>query len=966
MKTKGFLGVIFLMVVAMTAFSQTYHQPNVIEVNNLLQNQNCEVQVQFFANSKDQVNYFSRKYSVDHVKMVSEDNFQIRAYLNNTDLQKFLNEQVQYQIKDAEPASKAFTMATTTAQMVNWDRYPTYSVYTQLLANFQTNYPTLCKIDTILANTPGGKKILVAKISKNVNIHEDEPEFLYSSTMHGDETTGAIFMLRLIDYLLSNYTTVPRVTNLLNNMEIYICPFANPDGTYKTNNNTIGNSPTSTRTNFNNVDLNRNYPDPWTGNNPDGNATQPETQAFMTFATAHNFVMSANFHGGAELANYPWDYYTTTERPQPDAAWWISVCKEYVDSCKSSASNNGYMTEVAYTGAYPGVTEGADWYAVTGGRQDYMGYFQKCRELTLEVSATKALGTENLNTYWNYNFKSLMQFMEQALYGIRGVVTDANTGLPIKAKILIESHDAYNTEVYTSLPVGNYHRPIKGGTYSVTYSAPCYLSQTYTITAADKQSVRKDVQLILGLEAKFFVADSITCNPTVTFQNITDSTATGNTWNWSFGDGATSTLSSPSHTYASEGTYTVRLISTNSCSQNDTTIKTNYIHIQQPGIPVGINGQRCNAGSVTLQASGSGTMRWYNLATAGTLLATGNVFVTPSLSANTTYYVENWDVADSITGGDSRVNTEGGFYNNTSEYGLFFDALKPFKLMSVLVNANSSASRTFKLYNSSGVVIQQKTVTLAVGQTRVFLNFDVPQGTGFKLTANTNPNLYRNNTTASYPYLIGDLVKITASNAASSPSSVYYFFYDWHVQEVGCVSARVPVTASILPGTNPTASFMYTQTDFLSFSFSNNSSNSNSWLWNFGDGTTSVDQNPTHLYAQTGQYPVKLLAYSNCGSDSASQSVTILDGGVDASQKITVAEVFPSPAKDFITLKINSQKGYVTTYIIYNNVGQLVQQGEIYLNTGLNVSEIRIEHLLVGSYYLKLSIIDKPIKVIKI
>lgn len=1036
----------------MSAFSQTYHQPNVVEVNNLLQNQNGEVQVQFFANSKDQVNYFSRKYSVDHVKMISEDSFQVRAYLNNTDLQKFINEQVQYQIKDAEPASKAFTMATTTAQMVNWDRYPTYSVYTQLLANFQTNYPTLCKIDTILANTPGGKKILVAKISKNVNIYEDEPEFLYSSTMHGDETTGAIFMLRLIDYLLSNYATVPRVTNLLDNMEIYICPFANPDGTYKTSNNSIGNSPTSTRTNFNNVDLNRNYPDPWTGNNPDGNTTQPETQAFMNFATAHNFVMSANFHGGAELSNYPWDYYTTTERPQPDAAWWISVCKEYADSCKSAASNNGYFTEQAYSGAYPGVTEGADWYAVTGGRQDYMGYFQHCRELTLEVSATKALGTENLNTYWNYNFKSLMQFMEQALYGIRGIITDSITGLPIKAKVLVESHDAYNTEVYSSLPVGNYHRPIKGGTYTVTYSAPCYQSQTHTITVADKQSVRKNIKLVPGMRAGFVVADTITCNSTIVFKNTTDSTVTGNTWKWDFGDGTFSTQNSPTHTYASEGAYSVTLVASNSCSQKDTLVKTNYIQIQLPNVPSVTNGSTCTVGPVILTATASGNVRWYDQLVGGNLLATGNTFTTPTISSPQTYYVENLEVADSITGGDSRVSTGGGFYNNNSEYGLFFDALKPFKLMSVLVNANSSASRTFKLYNSSGVVIQQKTITLAVGQTRVFLNFDVPQGTGFKLTSNTNPNLYRNNTTASYPYLIGDLVKITASNAASNPSSVYYFFYDWYVQEVGCLSARVPITASIgtgaMPGnaglitgattvcdnqtnvvysvpviieatsyqwtlpagytglssTNsisvsfaalatsgeitvngingcgsgaastlnvtvndaPIASFTHNVTE-MSVAFTNNSLYAtNGYSWNFDDGNTSVESNPTHNYAQNGNYHVSLVASNQCGTDSVNVLVPISIVSIAEQTDNSSVIAYPSPTKDLLYLKFESSIQRNQTYALYNNVGQVIQQGIIPQNQGENIVEINIGNLSVGYYFIKLSILDKPIKVIKI
>lgn len=1048
MEKKMFLGLIMLCLSMMSVKSQTYHSPNSAELATLLQNQKCEVQVRFYVENRTQLNYYSRKYSVDKVKMQADQSYEVRAYLNHSDLQKLINENVQFQIKDAELTPKAFNMATTVAQMSSWDKYPIYSVYLQMMAQFQTTYPTLCKIDTILATTPGSHKILVAKISKNVNVNEDEPEFLYSSSMHGDETTSAIYMLRLIDYLLANYTTNTRVANLLNNMEIYICPFANPDGTYISGNNTIGTAPVSQRANYNNIDLNRNYPDPWTGNNPDGNSTQPETQAFMNFAAAHSFVMSANFHGGAELTNYPWDYYTTAERAQPDANWWISVCKEYVDTCKSAASNNGYMTEQAYTGAYPGVTEGADWYSVTGGRQDYMGYFHHCRETTIEVSTDKTLGTENLNTYWNYSYKSLLQYMEQALYGIRGVVTDANTGLPLKARVFVNSHDADSTDVYTSMPVGNYHRPIKGGTYSVTYSAPCYQPQTYTITVADKQSIRQDVQLVPGLNAKFVSSDTLTCQTTISFTNTTDSAATGNTWNWRFGDGVTSALSSPTHTYASDGSYAVWLIASNACGQ-DTMIR--YITIQNPSAPSVTNGSNCTTGPVTLTVTASGTVRWYDQLTGGNLLATGNTYTTPSITSTQTYYVENWVVADSLTGGESRVNSGGSFYNSGSEYGLFFDALKPFKLQSVMVNANSAASRTFKLYNSVGTVIQQKTITLATGQTRVYLNFDVPQGTGYKLTANTTPNLYRNNTGVSYPYQIGNLVNITGSNASSNPTTVYYFFYDWHVQEVGCLSERVSITASIgtgampdvagtisgnatvcdnetnivytvptianatsyhwtLPagytgvsstnsisvsfdvtaasgsisvngvngcgnGTSsainvvvndaPIASFTQNITE-MSASFTNTSSYGTSYLWNFDDGITSTDQNPVHNYAQNGTYHVSLVVTNLCGSDSINVPITISVVSIPEENESTSLLVYPSPVKEMLYLKIGNRIQKNQTYTIYNNVGQVIQQGGILFNDGENTAQINIENLSIGYYFIKFSFVNKPIKVVKI
>ena len=61
-----------------------------------------------------------------------------------------------------------------------------------------------------------------------------------------------------------------------------------------------------------------------------------------------------------------------------------------------------------------------------------------------------------------------------------------------------------------------------------------------------------------------------------------------------------------------------------------------------PSITSTTPASRCGTGNVTLQATASlGTISWYSAATGGTALATGGSFVTPSLTATTTYYVES-------------------------------------------------------------------------------------------------------------------------------------------------------------------------------------------------------------------------------------------------------------------------------------------------------------------------------------
>ncbi len=145
------------------------------------------------------------------------------------------------------------------------------------------------------------------------------------------------------------------------------------------------------------------------------------------------------------------------------------------DDWDESAGNQVWHNDYSQS---PGVTHGAEWYRVFGGRQDYMNFYQQCREITIELSDQKILQESSLVDYWYYNRDALLDFLTQGTYGFRGVVLDANTNNPIEdAKVTVVGHDAYGSEVYTDTN-GDYYRPIKGGTYSLLFEAPCYQSVT--------------------------------------------------------------------------------------------------------------------------------------------------------------------------------------------------------------------------------------------------------------------------------------------------------------------------------------------------------------------------------------------------------------------------------------------------------------------------------------------------------
>lgn len=408
----------------------------------------------------------------------------VYAYANLTEFTDFLSKKIDFTVLTAPSELYSVQMSSDLKQVLTWNYYPTYSAYETLMKQFAADHPAICKVITI-ATLPSGRKILALRISDNVNTEENEPEFLYTSSIHGDETTGYILMLHLADYLLTSYGTDARITNMVNNFDIVICPLANPDGTYKGGDNTVFGA---TRSNANNVDLNRNYPDPdpFYGPHPDGYAWQPETLAFMDFADQNTFTMGANFHGGVEVVNYPWD---TWSRLNADNAWWVYTSREYADTAHLN-SPIGYMSFMSN-----GITNGFAWYDIHGGRQDYMNYYKHCRESTIELSDAYILPTSQLIPYWNYNYRSLLNYIEQAGYGLHGMVTDSLSGDPLYAKIFISGFDKDSSQVYTDPQIGDYHRLLKGGSYSVTYSASGYISKTFTTNVTDKQTTLLDVKL---------------------------------------------------------------------------------------------------------------------------------------------------------------------------------------------------------------------------------------------------------------------------------------------------------------------------------------------------------------------------------------------------------------------------------------------------------------------------------------
>jgi len=907
--------------------------------------------------------YFKFKASSVEVpaysKILSIDNFNgkdVFAYANKKEFERFLATGKEYSLVESYyNQSKALTMATTIEEMENWDRYPTYDVYIEMMQKFAADYPEICVLDTI-GYSVQERLLLVVKISDNVNNQEAEPEFFYTGMMHGDELISGMVFLRLIDYILQNYGTNAQITNLVNNVQIYINPFANPDGTYYGGDNTVADS---RRYNYDDIDLNRNYRDFIAGDHPDGYEYGVETVAFMEYAAERNFVMSANSHSGAELLNYPYDTQSTLPA---DDDWWQFVCWEYADTVHEYSAS-GYLTDQD-----GGVTNGYAWYTITGSRQDYMNYYEHCREVTLELSTDKLLDAEELPAHWNYNYRSLLNYLQQVTCGLRGIVTDSITGDPLEAMVYIDGFDTFNSHVYSFPEFGDYYRFLNEGSYTVTFSCDGYKSKTFDVTVNNYEQTILDVQLanieICAPTANFSSSVQYAdCNPEIQFLNTSEASESTQ-FLWDFGDGTSSDEENPIHLYCLNGNYTVKLIAENEFGI-DSIIKEEYINInltELEGVPDYIICE--SSGSVNATIDSDYEVFWFEYPEDEVPIQTGNSYTTPELFETTTYYVQELRTGEIFTGGEPD-NSEGGEYiTEAAENYLTFDCLQECKLQTVKVYAQGEGVRDIYIKTAQGDIIYNEEINIGDGMQTIDLNVDIPVGTNHKIGCSGTSNLYRGFIGIfdlfSYPYDIGNAISIKRSNDVwwNDGNKYYAYFYDWQIKMPDCYSERTPL--NIYVNQTPIAGF---EADIIgtTVSFTNTSTAADSYEWDFGDETTSIETNPVHQYSLPGDYQVKLTANSACGSHEYSTEITVTTGII--SNDSGHIKIYPNPVSD--KFFIQSDKELITSVKIIDITGKIYYYQQ---DLKSNYCTLNTSDLSSGVYFVEINLLNNAYieKIIKL
>jgi hypothetical protein len=322
-------------------------------------------------------------------------------------------------------------------------RYHTYESFRDSLILFAQNYPNIAKVET-LGFSVQNRAVLALKITENAQIRSARPRCLFEGCTHGNEKIGGEVAFALARYLITNYGSNPTVTNLVNTRENWVAPLVNPDGFVS-----------SVRENANGVDVNRDYGYMWDeGWGSPGPFSQIESRNFGNFAENHQLTFWCSYHSGDEFIAYPWSYTPQVAR---DKAALDTLARHYHN-----------YTRYPYDQGYQGM------YEIHGSSKDLAYGVNGSTSWSCEVSLDYIPPASAIDSICDLNRPAQLYVVTEIGYGIHGIVTDSLTGEPLKTMVSVQPMDV---PVYTD-SLGDYHRFVLPGTYSMTVWANKYQAKT--------------------------------------------------------------------------------------------------------------------------------------------------------------------------------------------------------------------------------------------------------------------------------------------------------------------------------------------------------------------------------------------------------------------------------------------------------------------------------------------------------
>ena len=353
--------------------------------------------------------------------------------------------------------------------------------------NTESSYPSICKVYDLtelydMEPTYEGRHIYAIKISDNVLVDEDEPNFLMVSCHHVREIVTPVIALYSMSQLTTNYGVDPAITAVVDEYEIWISPVWNPDGYEYVYN--VDNMWRKNRHPYPpgiGVDLNRNYPfgwyaagsgstDPYSetykGPSP---ASEAETQTMMVFSDDRHFAKVVDYHSyGREVLysylslTHPFHSFLQSEATR------LSIASGYGSYRLASADGENYQWQLAYNGSYANLIE---------------------THTSFQPTYASALSEAQLvwpGALWMLNRE----------ISVSGNVLDSKTYEPLVAEIKLIGINFPNGEhFFSEQRHGRYHLFLPSGTYSIEFSRENYYNKTQEVTVTQTSALELNVLL---------------------------------------------------------------------------------------------------------------------------------------------------------------------------------------------------------------------------------------------------------------------------------------------------------------------------------------------------------------------------------------------------------------------------------------------------------------------------------------
>jgi len=512
-------------------------------------------------------------------------------------------------------------------------------------------------------------------------------------------------------------------------------------------------------------------------------------------------------------------------------------------------------------------------------------------------------------------------------------------------------------------------------TQSITASA----AGTYSVTVTDQSGSATASVNVIASQAPVAGFTFQVFGQNAVFTN----TSTGNpeTYSWDFGDGQTSSQMNPSHPYANTGTYTVTLSVSNDCGSDnisqqvtisslspcipDTVTRAPGVYPSPDSIPCVERGMPFDFTMQTQNYSslfGVVTLNWtridsienlpcgitwasdkpqYSSGEKGCIRVSGisrevvghyplKIYMTFNISALGQTLEQGGEVTSLI---DQLNALASGLNLGTLDVDL--------KYVSRVIEAgdNCPARDTTSTLTASGDACPAFSVDIDG-------NAVICSGQPTTLTA--VPKYYAGNlSSVTYSWTGGETTpSITVSNTGT---------YTVTVTELG--GATVSNSISVTAGTVPTAAFTASVNGAVAtITLNSSTGGATNYTWNWGDGTSSSGQiPPPHTYTSNGNFTITLTATNSCGSDQATQTVTIMGVFIKPVENNLEFEVYPNPGTGHFNISIANNEGRQLSLRIFDLSGKMVYSENIGEGSYVVKQQLDLSALPKGVYTLHLN-----------